>query len=203
MYLLSLSLSLSFSLISHSLPHVSLARALVPTPSHSKPLQQHLHLRWPQAQALTEATLSRSFPSSLRPPPAQEFHRRRQLLHLRSLVAQTEVGGSEVVRGLGTQPALTSRRSGRVRYHPRESMTSPHERPLKSVHNGQAIFPIFQKNCNYCSHRYGGFSNLIFAALALFGFLFVTFFFLYIKNNSTYSLLIKYTLHSSLLFKFM
>lgn len=135
-------LSLSFSLLPHSLSLV-LSLTLVPTPSYSKPLQQHLHLRWPQAQALTEATLSRSFPSSLRPPPAQEFHRCRQFLHLLSLVAQTEVGGGEVVRRLGTQPALTSWRSGRVRYHPRESMTSPHERPLKSVHNGQAIFPIF------------------------------------------------------------
>lgn len=125
-----------------------LSLTLVSTPSYSKPLQQHLHLRWPQAQALTEATLSWSFPSSLRPPPAQEFHRCRQFLHLRSLVAQTEVGGGEVVRGLGIQPALTSRRSGRVRYHPRESMTSLHERPLKSVHNGQAIFLIFQKDCN-------------------------------------------------------
>lgn len=138
----------SFSVSPAYTPFILSHSLSLPTPSHSKPLQQHLHLRWPQAQALTEATLSRSFPSSLRPPPAQEFHRCRQFLHLRSLVAQTEVGGGEVVRGLGTQPALTSRRSGRVRYHPRESMTSPHERPLKSVHNGQAIFQIFQKSRN-------------------------------------------------------
>lgn len=101
----------------------------------------------------------------------------RQFLHLRSLVAQTEVGGGEVVRGLGIQPALTSRRSGRVRYHPRESMTSPHESPLKSVHNGQAIFPIFfQKSRNIdrtTSHRYGGFSNLIHVIFTLFDLLFI------------------------------
>lgn len=174
-------LSLSFALVPHSLSR-SLARSnsLI----LSKPLQQHLHLRRPQAQALTEATLSlslsRFFPPSLRPSPAQEFHRCRQFLHLRSLVAQTEVGGGEVVRGLGTQPALTSRRSGRVRYHPRESMTSPHERPLKSVHNGQAVFPIFQKSRNIdrtTSHWRREFSNLTFA-FALFGLLSIISFFL-------------------------
>lgn len=39
---------------------------------------------------------------------------------------------------------------------------------------------------------YREFSNLIFATFALFGFLFIISFFLYIKNNSIYSLLIKY-----------
>lgn len=140
LYLRSLSLVLSFTLV---FPHTLQASPTAPPPSTAASASTH-----------GGDSLSRSFPPlSPRPPPAREFHRCRQFLHLRSLVAQTEVGGGEVVRGLGTQPALTSRRSGRVRYHPRESMTSPHKRPLKSVHNGQAIFPIFQEKSQHHSHN--------------------------------------------------
>lgn len=78
----------------------------------------------------------------------------RQFLHLRSLVAQTEVGGGEVVRGLGIQPALTSRRSGRVRYHPRESMTSPHGESVKERSQWPSDFSdFFQKSRKHRSYN--------------------------------------------------
>lgn len=75
-----------------------------------------------------------SLPPPPRPPPTSlATHLHASFIAAASsstsaLIARTVVCGREVVRGLGTQPALTSRRSGRVRYHPRESTTSPYER---------------------------------------------------------------------------
>lgn len=129
-------LSRSFAPPLFYLIHVRiLSLALAPTLSHTLPnhsigtstfdSRKRKHSRRP---------LSRdSLPPPPRPPPTSlATHLRASFIAAASsstsaLIARTVVCGREVVRGLGTQPALTSRRSGRVRYHPRESTTSPYE----------------------------------------------------------------------------
>lgn len=130
------SLSLSRSLqLSHTLPNHSIGTSTFDS-------RKRKHSRRP----LSRDSLP---PPPPRPPPTSlATHLHASFIAAASsstsaLIARTVVCGREVVRGLGTQPALTSRRSGRVRYHPRESTTSPYESPLSGVHSGGAIFLNF------------------------------------------------------------
>lgn len=130
------SLSLSRSLqLSHTLPNHSIGTSTFDS-------RKRKHSRRPLSRDSLPPPLSRPSPTSLATHLHASFIAAASS-STSALVARTVVCGREVVRGLGTQPALTSRRSGRVRYHPRESTTSPYESPLSGVHSGGAIFLNF------------------------------------------------------------